>query len=208
MKGHEEKCSLDKETNRCKQCYKKIITTASYRQHLKYCTLNENDKNSTEIEGVKRMEDLSSEEEKSKETEETDTAHHDIPTNTEVELTTGGIATIAVRNVPKRAMATKVDSLASSKIGQSFKKSVHWKSKVSEDSDENSRLHETTSSQDEMEVYDELPDVQLHGILVNEAMSPNSSISSTFDLELPSDEHEHNDTSVSDHTPPASPPQL
>ena len=49
--------------------------------------------------------------------------YQDIPTDTKVKLVTGDVATITVRQqIAGSGSPTKVDSLASSKIGQSLRK--------------------------------------------------------------------------------------
>ena len=127
--------------------------------------------------------------------------YQDIPTDTKVKLVTGDVATITVRQqIAGSGTPTKVDSLASSKIGQSLRKrSLQGDELVEEEESEQLPFPETGTS-DILQAASEIANINMPDDDDDDEDLVESG--ELLNLALPPDDHGHDYTLAT--VPPSS----
>ena len=172
----------------CDYCYKKFLTTTSFQQHLGHC------RNKPPTESLS-LESRGTEMGDANENVE----YQDIPTDTKVKLVTGDVATITVRQqIAGSGSPTKVDSLASSKIGQSLRKrSLQGDESMEEEESEQLPFPETGTS-DILQAASEIANINMPDDDDDDLVES----SELLNLALPPDDHGHDYTLAT--VPPSS----
>ena len=180
LKVHESRCGLNRDSRKyCDYCYKKFLTTASFQQHLAYCQNKPPTKSLS----------LRTEDTDMGETTE-NIEYQDIPTDTKVKLVTGDVATITVRQqIAGSGTPTKVDSLASSKIGESLRKRSLQGDEVMEEEESDQLPFPDTDTSDILQAASEIANINMPDVDDDDGLVESSE--ELLNLALPPDEHGH-----------------
>ena len=117
--------------------------------------------------------------------------YQDIPTDTKVKLVTGDVATITVRQqIAGSGSPTKVDSLASSKIGQSLRKRSLQGDESGEEEESEQLPFPETGTSDILQAASEIANINMPDDDDDDLVES----SELLNLALPPDDHGHHYT--------------